>query len=113
MIDHDPASSSDEQTVAGNSKFGTMGPRIWPGIVLVCLQWLLTFVPAWLAPNSIYHFYGMMSAPLVGFGGCVLWWLFASRTTWLDRLTTLSVVALGAVTALMTYHPSFKGMIVM
>lgn len=57
--------------------------RLWPGLVLVALTWLVRFALPVVAPNAL------MYAVLGGIGGgllVLLWWLFASRAPWRDRL---------------------------
>jgi len=69
--------------------------RLWPGMVIVILQWLLRFgIPAVVPEAAII-------GALAGVGGglaVVLWWLFLSRAPWLERLGAiiLMIVALFA-----------------
>src|SRR5215210_6526502 len=69
--------------------------RLWPGVVLVILQWLIRFsVPA-VAPQA-----GAIAilAGFIGGAAILLWWLFFSRAPWLERVgaIVLMVVALFA-----------------
>jgi outer membrane protein assembly factor BamB len=66
--------------------------RLWPGVVLVIVQWLLWFVLAAVVPEAL------MIAFLGGaIGGLavVIWWVFFSRALWSERLgfIVLMVVA--------------------
>ena len=69
--------------------------RLWPGVVIVALQWL-----AWVAvPIFVPEAGG--TAILVGLAcglAVIAWWLFFSRARWADRLGVLllAVVGLGA-----------------
>jgi outer membrane protein assembly factor BamB len=69
--------------------------RLWPGVVIVILQWLLRFgVPVVVSEAKPF---GMIA----GFAGglaIVLWWLVLSRTPWSERLGAiiLMIVALFA-----------------
>jgi outer membrane protein assembly factor BamB len=73
--------------------------RLWPGLVILALMWLVTTLPGWLAPATMIQFYGMMLGPLAGGLGLLVWWLFASRIPWRDRLLVLvACAAAGAVT---------------
>jgi outer membrane protein assembly factor BamB len=77
--------------------------RLWPGVVAAALGSFSWFVLPLLAP-------GWSSAALVaglGFGVIViLWWLFASRAPWAERLAAL-VVAVAAVAITPRFaHPS-------
>jgi outer membrane protein assembly factor BamB len=63
--------------------------RLWPGVVLVVVQWLL-----WLVLPMVSHdlaMYGFMGGIL--FGPLVFaWWLFFSRAPWLERIAMLAVM---------------------
>lgn len=81
--------------------------RLWPGVVVVVLQWLVIVAGDWFSTDPMTQFFARMWAPLVGAGAVVLWWLIAARARWLDRLLIpLACAALGAV-AFFSYHPSF------
>jgi outer membrane protein assembly factor BamB len=74
-------------------------PRLWPGAIILILQWFIILVPGWIAPVTMAQFYGWFLGPLVGTAGLMVWWLFASRLRWADRLLCLlAFVAVGAVT---------------
>src|SRR5262245_47255883 len=67
--------------------------RLWPGVVLVILQWLLWFVLPRLSSDAldIGVFGGILCALAI-----LLWWLFFSRAPWSERLGALLVMAAGA-----------------
>lgn len=77
--------------------------RLWPGVVLVLLQWLVRFVVPVVFPDA---------APLGVLGGMVgglailIWWMFFSRAPWTERLGALglTIVIMLAVSRLL--HPS-------
>ncbi len=70
--------------------------RLWPGVVIVVLQWVFRFgLPAVMPDASSIGI-------LVGLGGglaVVLWWLLLSRARWPDRLgaVLLMIVVLFAI----------------
>src|SRR5215212_5404824 len=69
--------------------------RLWPGVVLVILQWLVRFGLPVVAPEAT------KSALLATFGfglAVILWWLFFSRAPWSERVgaVVLMIVALFA-----------------
>lgn len=57
--------------------------RVWPGVVIVILQWVLRFGVPVVQPEALYVgvMAGMACGPLV-----LIWWLFFSRAPWLDRI---------------------------
>jgi outer membrane protein assembly factor BamB len=83
--------------------------RLWPGVVLVILQWLLWFGLPVVAPEAA-------SLAMMGTLGCLLaivvWWVFFSRAPWLERLGAV-VLMIGAVFATMripgVLHESIAG----
>ncbi len=76
--------------------------RLWPGVVIVIVQWLLRFVVPVVAPDAMLFGLPLAFVGVLGgvFGGLaiVLWWLFFSRAPWSERLgaVVLMVIALFA-----------------
>ena len=74
--------------------------RLWPGVVIVILQWLVRFGVPVVAPDAM---------PLAVIGGLVgglavlAWWVFFSRAPWSERLgaVALMIVALFATKRLL------------
>jgi outer membrane protein assembly factor BamB len=69
--------------------------RLWPGVVILILQWLARFVFPVVVPEEA----GVgVIAGLVGGVAIMVWWLFFSRAPWSERLgaIVLMVVALFA-----------------
>ena len=73
--------------------------RLWPGVVIVAIQWLLRFVLPIFVPEAkpIGVIGGLVCGLLV-----VLWWLCFSRAAWSERLGALAlmVVAMFATSRL-------------
>src|SRR5208282_3871341 len=69
------------------------GLRLWPGIVLMAVLWL---VRAWAAtgePSHVKLFTGILIVPLAVLVGILLWWLLASRLRWSDRWLVVGTFA--------------------
>ena len=56
--------------------------RLWPGIVLVVLQWLARFVLPIIAPNALIA--AMLGAIILGLA-VIVWWAFFSRAPRRER----------------------------
>src|SRR5262249_18787914 len=69
--------------------------RLWPGVVVVILQLLASFVVPLFSPDFVI--FGLLGG-MVGGLAIVLWWLFFSRAAWSERLgaVVLMIVALFA-----------------
>ena len=85
------------------------GPRLWPAVVIVVLQWLIIKGAAWLAPASMFHFISMFWGPLVGAVAFLAWWLLASRVPWRQRLIVLAACGAIGTAAVLVRDPSFNG----
>src|SRR5256885_16140201 len=85
-------------------------PRVWPGVAIVALQWLVVIVTSWLAPATMIQFMAMFYAPMVGLAAVAVWWVFASRVPWSDRFLTLGVCLLAGVATYFLRSPDFPTM---
>src|SRR6185436_13456087 len=79
---------------------------LWPGVVIVILQWLIRFVVPVVQPEALGL--GVIGGVIGGLA-VVVWWVFFSRAPWSERLgaVVLMVVALAATKRLV--HPSIAG----
>jgi outer membrane protein assembly factor BamB len=78
---------------------------LWPGIVLVALQWLVRFVLPVVVPET------SMIAVLGGIGGgaaVLIWWLFFSRAPWVERLGAVALMALALFATSTVVHESIS-----
>ncbi len=66
--------------------------RLWPGVALVTLMWLLLKGLPLVAPEA--GMIGMLGAVICALG-VVLWWLFFSRAPWAERLGALGLMVVG------------------
>jgi outer membrane protein assembly factor BamB len=77
--------------------------RLWPGVVLVSLQWL-----AWVAAPLVAP--GSAAVAVIGaFGAGVallVWWLFFSRAPWLERVGAIVLMVASVFVTKLVVHPS-------
>jgi outer membrane protein assembly factor BamB len=60
---------------------------------------LAIWVPAWMGAEGFVRYMSAMWAPLAGMALIAVWWVFFSRTPWLDRGLGLVAFAVGAAAA--------------
>jgi outer membrane protein assembly factor BamB len=82
-------------SIAGPAQQPRKPLRLWPGVVIVALQWLVWLVVPTVVP-------GAAGIALMGGAACglalIVWWLFFSRAPWAERLGVI-VLMVGAVLA--------------
>ena len=64
--------------------------RLWPGVVIVLLQWLLRFVVPYFVPDFVV--YGVLVGVLGGGLAIIVWWVFFSRAPWSERLGAIGLM---------------------
>ncbi|MCA1602204.1 MAG: PQQ-like beta-propeller repeat protein [Acidobacteria bacterium] len=77
--------------------------RLWPGVAIVVLQWLVWFVVPFIARDA------SMVAVLGGLAGglaVVVWWLFFSRAPWAERVGAVVLMVVAVVAAKRVVHQS-------
>lgn len=88
-----------------------VSPRLWPGIVATAVVWIAMTVPVRLFPESPRGFMPLMFGLMGGLTLGTIWWVFASRTPWRDRLIGVALVGGGiALSFVGLLHPSMTGM---
>src|SRR5512137_1736162 len=66
--------------------------RLWPGVVIVILQWLIRFgIPVVYPEGTMYAVLG----GLAGGFAIVVWWMFFSRAAWPERLGAVVLMIIG------------------
>ena len=80
--------------------------RLWPGVALLILQWLLWFVVPYFGPGALL--YGVFGGVLCGLA-IALWWLFLSRAPWLERVSALLLIVLALIGTKRIVHASIAG----
>lgn len=79
--------------------------RLWPGVILVALQWLLWFVVPRVAPDAtIYAMLGALVCALA----IIVWWLFFSRAPWLERVGAILLMIVTVIVAKRLVHASIN-----
>ena len=81
--------------------------RLWPAVLIVVIQWLVITVPAWVMPGTQLQISLMVDGAVAGGVAIALWWLFASRVRWTDRVLVLLFFAVSALAAYPLYHSTF------
>jgi len=80
--------------------------RLWPGVVLVILQWLAWFVvPIFLPDTRLYGFLVGVSCGLA----IVVWWMFFSRAPWVERVVALVLMIIAPILTKFIVHKSIAG----
>lgn len=78
--------------------------RLWPGVVAVALQWFAWQALPALVPEAAM--YGILGGVFGGGAAVLLWWLFFSRTPWLERLGALVLIPAAVFGTYFLVHPS-------
>ncbi len=83
--------------------------RLWPGVVVVILQWLARFGVPLVAPDATI--FAVLSGLLGGLA-VIVWWLFFSRAPWPERwgAVILMIVALVATPRILHVSIATGGM---
>jgi len=78
--------------------------RLWPGVVIVVLQWLVRFVLPVVVPDALV--YALLGGIFGGALAIVLWWLFFSRAAWSERVGAIVLMVAGMFAAKSILDPS-------
>jgi len=79
--------------------------RLWPGVVIVILQWLVRFVLPVVAPDTMEI--GVLGG-VAGGAAIVVWWLFFSRAPWSERLGAVGLMAAALFVTSLLAHESIS-----
>ncbi|HSD46499.1 MAG TPA: PQQ-binding-like beta-propeller repeat protein [Pyrinomonadaceae bacterium] len=79
--------------------------RVWPGVVLVALQWIARFGVKAVIPGIEGFGLGVMSSLVLAIL-LIIWWAFFSRAKRLERLAALGVMVAGLGIAWLLRHDS-------
>lgn len=79
--------------------------RLWPGIVIVALQWLARFVLPGIWPEiTPYAIIGSLLCAIA----IAVWWLFFSRAPWMERLGAIAVAGVALFATSRIAHESIQ-----
>jgi outer membrane protein assembly factor BamB len=80
--------------------------RLWPGVIVVVLQWLAWFVVPALFPRAtpIALLIGVLCALAI-----VVWWVFFSRAPWSERVGVLVLMVIALIGTKRIVHESIAG----
>ena len=77
---------------------------LWPGVVIVVLQWLAWHVVPMVAPEAAV--YGLLAGVVGGGLGVLVWWLFFSRAPWFERAGAMALMVGAILVTKRVVHPS-------
>jgi outer membrane protein assembly factor BamB len=77
--------------------------RVWPGVVLVVVQWLAWLVVPFFLPD--YLLPALMVTAICALA-IVLWWLIFSRARWYERVGALILIVLAVIVTKRIVHVS-------
>ena len=60
--------------------------RLWPGFVIVVVQFMAAFGVSKIAPATPAQFFSMTGGPALGLLAIFLWWFFGSRASRSERI---------------------------
>ena len=80
--------------------------RLWPGVSIVVLQWLLWLVvPVAIPKAAVIGMLGGVACGLI----VLVWWLFFSRARWAERVGVVVLMVVALVVTKRIVHPSIAG----
>jgi outer membrane protein assembly factor BamB len=77
-------------------------PRLWPAVLILAAQWAAKLLAERFWQGEVAYVYAVFYAPMIGAALVLLWWLFASRVPWRDRLLVLLAVLVGGAATVFT-----------
>ena len=80
--------------------------RVWPGVIVVVLQWLGWFVVPAIFPQAAIV---ALFSGLIGGLAILVWWLLFSRAPWIERIAAVVLILLALIGAKRLVHESIAG----
>ena len=84
--------------------------RLWPGVAIVILQWLVTYAVPLIAPDA--EVFSLPVGVLAVMGGAlgglaiVIWWLLFSRAHWSERVGAIILMIVAVPATRLLVHES-------
>jgi outer membrane protein assembly factor BamB len=80
--------------------------RLWPAVAIAVALGVVIAVPRIVAPSTPLFFYSAFLGPMAAALLYVIWWLFASRVPWLDKLIGFLLIVGAAAGTVSLAHPT-------
>src|ERR1700741_4283922 len=80
--------------------------RVWPGLLVVVLQWVGWFVVPALFPQAARV---ALLSGVIGGLAILVWWLLFSRAPWIERIAALVLIVLALIGTKSLVHESIAG----
>jgi len=80
--------------------------RVWPGLIVVLLQWVGWFVAPAIFPQATIV---ALFAGVIGGLAILIWWLVFSRAPWFERIAALVLIVLALIGTKRLVHESIAG----
>src|SRR6185369_11758989 len=80
--------------------------RVWPGLIVVLLQWVGWFVAPAIFPQATIV---ALLAGVIGGLAILIWWLVFSRAPWFERIAALVLIVLALIGTKRLVHESIAG----
>ncbi len=95
----------DWTSATTNESTGQKALRLWPGMVIVILQWLLRFGIPLVLPEAV--FWGVLGG-LVGGLAVIVWWAFFSRAPRFERWSAAILIVVVLIGTQLAMHESMR-----
>jgi outer membrane protein assembly factor BamB len=99
---------SEENDSSATKK--TKAIRWWPALLLIVLMFAIRHMPGLVESPTLPMFIAAFMGPAILSGVILLWWLFASRATWKEKLIGFFSVVLIAVGTVVLLDKSMRDM---
>jgi outer membrane protein assembly factor BamB len=85
------------------------GARLWPALIIVAAQLTVSYGFTEFGSTNIHSVIGNIATPVIGLIALLLWWLFASRVAWRDKIAGVALFTVAVVLILTTQKNQYYG----